>query len=175
MRIISDPPGQDETLLSFKGQVTDELLDCLLELVEHKLQNEAAPKLVKKRVFRVLVETLQNVYHHLDILTPAGDDFSVNLYLKKDPKAYTVSAGNHISIDKVDELRSILDQINAMTKSELKTYYRGQLSQGQFSHSGGAGLGLADIVRKSREKITYCFESVNEDYSYFSFQVKILA
>ena len=64
---------------------------------------------------------------------------------------------------------------NAMTKTELKSYYREQLSQGQFSHSGGAGLGFADILRKSREKITYSFESVNEDYSYFSLQVKILA
>ena len=175
MRIVSGRTGRDETLLSFKGQVTDELFDCLLELVEHKLRHEAAPKLVKKRVFRVLVETLQNVYHHFDILTPAGDNFSVNLNLKKDVKAYTISAGNHISMEKVDALRSILDQINAMTKKELKSYYRDQLSQGQFSHSGGAGLGFADIVRKSREKITYSFESVNEDYSYFSLQVKILA
>jgi len=175
MRITSDPTGHDETLLSFKGQVTDELFDCLLELVEHKLQHEPAPKMVKKRVFRVLVETLQNVYHHFDTLSPVGDDFSVNLNLKKDPYAYTVSAGNHISMEKVSELRSILDQINAMTKTELKSYYREQLSQGQFSHSGGAGLGFADILRKSREKITYSFESVNEDYSYFSLQVKILA
>jgi len=170
-----EPNSKSKTLLSFKGNVSDNLFDCILELAEHKLQLESATKSTKKKVFKVLVETLQNVYHHLDDLPPNRGDFSVDFSLRKDNLAYTVTVGNPVHKTKVGVLGSYIDRVNAMSQPELKAYYRQKLSQGQINNDGGTGLGLVDIVRKSKEKIIYSFKHVNKDYSYFSLQVKVLA
>ena len=106
--------------------------DCILKLVEHKLQKEPASKNIKRRVFSVLVESIQNVYHHFERSQSPKDDFLVNIDLKKDSSAYIVSTGNHVSMNKVKELRSVLDKVNAMSRDELRLYYRDQLSRGQI-------------------------------------------
>ena len=46
--------------------VTSELLTTILSIMESKMDAyEEKPK-VKKKVFNVLVECLQNLYHHID-------------------------------------------------------------------------------------------------------------
>lgn len=166
--------NNSETLLSFKGNITDDIFDRLLEHIERKLRQESTSKMVKKKVFKVLVETLQNVYHHQDDIENQ-DDIYVNFSLKKDHIAYIVSTGNHIRTSKVDVMKTFIDRVNAMSDNELKEYYRYSLSQDHLSDQSGAGLGFVDIIRKSGEKIIYSFKPVNKDYSYFCLQVKVSA
>ena len=55
---------RDNTMLSFKGVVTSDLLTSVLQIMESKLDHvEKSPK-TKKKVYNVLVECLQNLYHH---------------------------------------------------------------------------------------------------------------
>jgi len=163
-----------ETLSSFKGNITDDKFDRLLEQTERKLRQESISKMIKKKIFKVLVETLQNVYHHQDDLNNQ-EDIYVNFSLKTDHITYIVSAGNHVRTSKVGVLRSFIDKVNSMSQNELKEYYRYCLSQDHLSDESGAGLGFVDIIRKSGEKITYSFKQVNKDYSYFCLQVKVSA
>ena len=55
----------------------------------------------------------------------------------------------------------------------LKQLYKTVLTEGKFSAAGGAGLGLIDIGRKSSEPLEYGFIPFNENYSFFSLNVKI--
>ncbi len=164
-----------EILLSYRGNVTDELFDAILELAEHKLDQEQTTDRVKRKVFKVLVESLQNVYHHFDDFPMSNELFPVTFSLEKDKLTYSINTGNHILLDKVEALKSFIDGINEMNDGELQTFYRDRLGNGSFSENGGAGLGIVDIIRKSGEKIAYKFRPVNEDYSYFSLQVKVSA
>lgn len=164
-----------QVLLSYRGKVTDELFDALLELAEHKLDQEQTTDKVKRKVFKVLVESLQNVYHHFDDFPFSKEYFPVSFSLEKDKLTYSIHTGNHILINKVEELKTFIDEINKMDHKELQTFYRDRLGDGNFSKNGGAGLGIVDIIRKSGEKITYDFRPVNEDYSYFSLKVKVSA
>jgi len=170
-----DHTQDPEVLLSYRGKVTEELFDALLELAEHKLDQQKTTNKVKRKVFKVLVESLQNVYHHFDELPARDNTFPVSFTLEKDNFNYRIRTGNHVMLNKVSTLKSFIDSMNNMSLQQLKGYYRARLSDGDFSTQGGAGLGIADIIRKSGEKITYDFQPVNEDYSYFSLQVKISA
>ena len=60
-----------------------------------------------------------------------------------------------------------------MNAEELKTYYREVLSSNELSEKGGAGLGIIDLVRKSGNKIEYRFDTVNEQFSFFSMIVNM--
>lgn len=175
MKNINAQEGR-RTLLSYTGNVSDASIDCLLELAEHKLSEQSATRNTKKKVFRILVETLQNLYHHVDELIPNPQGSSSKFTLEKDQSEYQVHTTNTIRRSKVRALQQGIDRFNAMTLSELKRYYRNKLSQGHFHTDGkGAGLGFADIIRRSGEKISYSFKPVNKDYSYFSLQIKVLS
>ncbi len=57
---------QDNVILAFKGAITSELLSSVLQIMEAKMEDlNDAPK-TRKKVFNVLVECLQNLYHHID-------------------------------------------------------------------------------------------------------------
>jgi len=169
-------PKQPTVLISYKGDVTDDLFHCVMELVEDKLDRTEASTRLRRKIYRIMVESLQNVYHHFDeIESIEGSAFPVTFSLEKGKSNYQIETGNHVLMNKVDDLRGFIDCINQMSSEELRAYYRRQLSNGQFSSLGGAGLGIIDIIRKSGEKITYQFHPVNSDYSYFSFNVKIPA
>jgi hypothetical protein len=163
-------------ILAYKGNVSGDVFNCILQLAENKLEKIELRAKVKKKVFNILVEILQNIYHHFDDSNQVKEDyFSVLFLLSKVGSDYKIITGNHIELSKVDALKEKIDAINSMSEEELKTVYREQLNHGGVSDKGGAGLGILDIVRKSGEKVKYEFKEVNSDYSFFSMQVKVSA
>ncbi len=168
-------PGRNsETLLNYVGNVSTASIDQLLAQAENKLNQQDTTTLsTRKKVFKILVESFQNAYHHLDRLSPGQQDTSVNFKLEKKDFTYTVITGNPVRNSKIKDLKTVIDRFNAMSISELKDYYITRLSQGHFANDEGAGLGLVEIIRKSGKKISYSFKPVNKDYSYFSLQVRV--
>lgn len=170
---------RENILLSFKGVVTSELLTSVLSIMESKMDYmEESPK-TKKKVFNVLVECLQNLYHHID----ANDQSERNLELiesksalfmisKKDDH-FMIQTGNYIDVSSAEDLKSRLDLINGMDKDELKKYYQETLNNGAMSEKGTAGLGMIDIARKSGNKLEYQFLPINDVNSFFCLNIKI--
>lgn len=171
---------RDNTMLSFKGIVTSDLLTSVLHIMESKLNYiEESPK-TKKKVYNVLVECLQNLYHHIDPeeakenkLANFLDSKSSLLMISKMEENYEVRTGNYIQNDQVEDLRGKLDLINSMDKGELREFYKSILSNGERSAKGTAGLGMIDIARKSGNKLDYEFLPVDDKISFFCLNVKI--
>ncbi|MGI9543863.1 MAG: DUF6272 family protein, partial [Cyclobacteriaceae bacterium] len=122
---------QPIVLISYKGDVTDDLFHCVMELVEDKLDRMEASTRLRRKIYRIMVESLQNVYHHFDEAdSMKGSAFPVTFSLEKGKTNYHIETGNHVLMDKVDDLKVFIDGINKMSSSELKEYYRRQLSNG---------------------------------------------
>jgi hypothetical protein len=169
---------RDNTMLSFKGVVTSDLLTSVLQIMESKLDHvEKSPK-TKKKVYNVLVECLQNLYHHNEEISESeGLDFlfskSALLMISKNIDHYEVKTGNYIAKDKSKELKRKLDDINALDKDGLRDLYKSILNDGEMSEKGTAGLGMIDIARKSGNKLEYDFMPVDATYDFFCLNVKI--
>lgn len=164
----------------YQGEVTADLVSSVLQMMENKLDGDNEDKKVKRKVFNVMVECLQNVYHHLDSLevTEITDESLINdrtalLMIGKEDKDYYVITGNHILNDRVKDVQGKLERVNNSNKEELKALYQDILSNEQMSSKGTAGLGMIDIARKSGQKLGYDFHYVNEKYSFFSLETKI--
>ncbi|MCS6904378.1 MAG: SiaB family protein kinase [Bacteroidia bacterium] len=162
----------------YQGEVTAELVSSILHMMENKLDGDGEDKKIKKKVFNVMVECLQNVYHHLDTLEVSVDDTEVNdrtalLMIGKEEKDYYVITGNHVLNERVAALRSRLEKVNSCDKNELKNLYQSILNDGELSEKGTAGLGMIDIARKSGQKLGYDFHPVSDKYSFFSLEAKI--
>jgi hypothetical protein len=146
--------------------------------MESKLDNLQEEPKIKKKVYNVLVECLQNLYHHMDEI---GEDKSeaakmarsAIFMIGKTGSEYTIITGNYIQLSSVEKLKTKLDKINAMSREELKEYYKEILNNDEFSLKGGGGLGMIDIARKSGQKLNYNFMPVDSKYSFFSLNIKI--
>jgi hypothetical protein len=167
-----------EVIYTFKGEISADLITSVLTAIEERLieQNEA-PKVIKK-VYNVLVESLQNLYHHID--TPPStpeQSFSKSFaafILHKQKNLYTLTTGNFVRKDKIRLLSDRMDQINYLSSDELKAVYKIILNNSEFSEKGGGGLGMIDIVRKTGNKLDYKFEDYDPEFLFFILNIAIV-
>lgn len=165
---------EDNVMLSFKGEVTSELLTSILSIVETRLEELNEVPKVRRKVFNVLVECLQNLYHHID--NHDGDDLiekSAIFMITSTDKCYNIYTGNYIMTEHVSTLQDRIDKVNSLDRQELKSYYQEVLNNGQMSRKGGGGLGMIDIAKKSGQKLEYSFMSISDGMSFFTLKVKI--
>lgn len=173
-----DKMERSQIMLSFKGDITSELLTSILQIMENKMDNLQEEPKIKKKVYNVLVECLQNLYHHMDEIQNNNDSLEEKartaiFMIGKIDDQYSVITGNYIRNDNIESLKKRLDEINNFSKEELKEYYRKTLNNGEMSAKGGGGLGMIDIARKSGSKLDYDFQPLDPKYSFFSLKVKI--
>lgn len=171
---------RDNTMLSFKGVVTPDLLSSVLQIMESKLNHVEKSNKTKKKVYNVLVECLQNLYHHNENIHEDEEEginllFSKSalLMISKNDDHYEVKTGNYIMKKNAEDLKGKLDDINALNKEELRSLYKSVLNDGELSDKGTAGLGMIDIARKSGNKLEYNFLPVDKKYNFFCLNVKI--
>lgn len=173
-----DRMEHNKIMLSFKGNITSELLTSILSIMESKLDNLDEPPKVKKKVYNVLVEVLQNLYHHMDevpgVMQDGVLDKSALFMIGKVEDAYRIFTGNFILAENVEGLKEKILHINKLERDELKAYYKEVLNNGEMSMKGGGGLGLIDIAKKSGQKLGYDFMDVDDNFSFFTLNINIV-
>ena len=164
-------------ILSFKGSITSDMINNVLDTVESKLTDEDEDPKIRKKIYNVLVESLQNLYHHIDDLPEEfkaeyDNKFGV-LVVASEGEVFKITTGNFITSDKIKYLKDKIDKINSLSKEELKDMYKFILNHQKLSAKGGGGLGLVDIARKTGNKLNYMFHNFNNEYYFFSLDITI--
>lgn len=169
--------SRKDVILAYKGDINTEVINNVLDQVENKLQEVNEDGKIRKKIYNVLVESLQNLYHHVD---DVPDDFREQqanrfgiMVMKREEASYRVITGNFILNDKIPYLKEKLDKINSLSKDELKELYKFILNHQKLSAKGGGGLGLVDIARKTGNKLDYVFHDYNKLYSFFNLNIVI--
>ena len=172
---IYEKMERNNILLSFKGDITSDLLTSILQIMENKMEYMHEEPKMKKKVYNVLVECLQNLYHHMDDVSDGTADVtrSAIFMIGKNVNNYTIITGNYILNENVTGLKTRIDEVNALTKDELKEYYKKVLNNGEMSLKGGGGLGMIDIARKTGEKLEYNFLEIDNKISFFTLNIKV--
>jgi len=170
---------RDHIILSFKGQITKELMESVYQIMESRLEAIDEDPKKKKKVYNILVETLQNIYHHMDEMQREEDPDDTTsrdamfMIVRDNEGVYKIHTGNYVLKSKCDLLQSRIDEINLMSSEELRAHYVDKLNTTELSSKGGAGLGIIEIARKSGNKLGYSFNPVSEKFSFFSLIVSI--
>lgn len=165
-------------LHSFEGEITESVLTETLKDVEVMLEEKEEDFKKSRKVYNILVEALQNLYHHTDsetseILDNGDQKKTAKFILAHKNEEYNILAANYIVKDNIPTLKSRLDKVNGFDKQGLREYYKEVLNNGQYSVHGGGGLGMIDIARKSGNKLGYDFADVNSDYGLFTLIIKV--
>lgn len=162
-------------LLVYEGEFTQEITKSVLAMAERNMDSFGEESTVKRKVFNVMVECLQNICKHAENLDVNDIEKSNNaiFMIGKHENEYIITSGNAIVKDKVAGLTMRLEQINSLDKEGLKELYKEVIKHGSLSDKGGAGLGFIDMARKSGHKLMFDFEPVNDSLSFFSLKTTI--
>jgi Family of unknown function (DUF6272) len=164
-------------IMSYKGAASNDVLTSILAIAQTNLAEIENKSAIKKRVLTILVEILQNIYHHFEEIEADDlhEDDSIIFILSRIDDSYVIITGNYVAKGDIAALKNRIDEVNSMNAEQLKEKYREKLNTGTVSAKGGAGLGIIDIARKSGSKLEYSFDEYSPKYSFFSLTVKISA
>jgi len=151
----------------YRGKFTKTITANLLSLTETYLGKDEDTSKLKKKIYFVMVECLQNITKHQDKLKDVIGDESGILVLQKQNDRYYITTGNAIENENIPKLKGMLEKVNSMDPQDLKIYYQQMLVNGEISDKGGAGLGLIAMARKTGNKLLYDFQKVDDEFSYF--------
>jgi len=167
----------DEVFYSHAGNISTEQINLILEAVEEKFVELQTSLKIRKKVYNILVEGLQNLFHHSedvpeDMIETLGKRYGI-LVIKQIDDSFRMTVGNFISSDKVKFLTEKIEKINSLSSDELKEMYKFVLNYQKLSAKGGGGLGLIDMARKSENKLGYKFYPYNELYYFYRLDILI--
>jgi hypothetical protein len=168
--------GKD-VLLSYMGSVTSDVINRVLESIENKLVDLNEEIKIRKKIYNVMVESLQNLYHHIEELPPEITGAEENklgiVVIKKYDNKYKIITGNFVKSSRIKPLKDKIDKINSLSQDELKDMYKFILNHQKLTAKGGGGLGLVDIARKTGHKLEYAFQNLNNDYYFFNLDIYV--
>jgi hypothetical protein len=161
-------------ILVYQGDFTQETTKSILAMAERNLDSSGEDSSIKRKVFNVMVEALQNIVKHSDELADGEIRSNAAIFLiGREKDKYSIMSGNPIQKENIAGLTKKLDQINNLDKDGLKELYKEIIKNTTISDKGGAGLGFVDMARKSGEKIEYSFPELNDKYSFFCLKVNV--
>lgn len=158
---------------SYRGIVDSTIVEHILALAEANFTDSKEQILVRKRVYFIMVEALQNITRHQDVYDDPDFDQSALFILKRKEQSYSITSANLIFDTAIESFREKIDKVNSMDADQLKEYAKQVLSNGTFSNKGGAGLGLIEMARKSGSKFQYEFLPAKYGMSMFYMNLEI--
>jgi len=161
-------------ILVYQGDFTQETTKSILAMAERNLDSTGEESTIKRKVFNVMVEALQNIVKHGDELIVGGIRSHTAIFLiGKEKDRYSIMAGNPVKKSNIPSLQKILEHINSLDKEGLKNLYKDIIKNTTISDKGGAGLGFVDMARKSGERLDYEFPEMSADYCFFCLKVNV--
>lgn len=162
-------------LLAYEGEMSQQLTKAFSSLAEMNMEKEEESGSVRRKVFHIMVECLQNVAKHTDDPESGESVLPGNgiILVGRHEGKYTVTTGNVIAQDKVEFVRDLIEKINLMEKDEIKEFYKRTLRSTSLSDKAGAGLGFIDMVKKTGNKIHYTLIPINDKTSFFLYKVEV--
>ena len=165
-----------DIIINFKGPLTLDMIDDILHDLKIYLHDHIEDKLIRKRVYSLAVECLENILKHSDL-----SDKNHDLLNKYPPRfivefindAFLIHTGNIILNTNIDNVIQRLTKLNQLQDSEVNQLYKDSLSNAEISEKGGAGLGLIVMAKTTRQKIKFDFEKINHKFSYFAMQLNL--
>ncbi|MCJ2045749.1 SiaB family protein kinase [Methylobacterium sp. J-078] len=174
-----DASRRQGVILSFGGDISENVLFSLGEVLKLRMSQGETDASVAKRVFAVFVEQAQNVirYSADKVAKPSGPAPGLIsngvIVVGMEAARFYVLCGNEMPDSDVPSLRARLDHIASLNSDELKAYYREKLRQPPDEGSLGGSIGLIEIARRSSAPVEYDFQELGSQRSFFCLKAYI--
>lgn len=162
----------DNIVVAYKGEFTIEIVNALLSVTKKLLHQQIDDLVIKKRIYNVLVECVENIYNYAHLKQHSTTQSSVVVVGKK-LNGFYITGGNLIPTQDIELIQKKLAKIKHLKKEALKDEYRKVLLENINNENKGASLGLIDMALKSNNLINYHFKMIDVEVSLFIIEIKI--
>src|SRR6478752_5357021 len=129
-------------IMIYEGEFSQDVTKSVLSMTENSFNSEKVDEVVKKKVYNIMMESLQNICKHefKDSLDDIPNSESLFMISSTDDKYYILT-GNAIEVKIIDVIKNKIDKVNSLDQEGLKAYYKEARLNSTLSSVGGAGLG----------------------------------
>lgn len=164
----------------YMGNVTQATVEGITDMISEDLSVRNENKRVTKRVYHVMMESLQNICKHADSQSEEESNSLEHGLVKKgiflighNDDQYFITTGNNIDIKSAVALRDILDNVNSLDADGLKQLYRDAMMNSEIGETGGAGLGFIDMAKKTGTRYEYYMEPDSDTSCFFILTMRV--
>ena len=170
---IEELMAENKIYMIWSGHLTPGIGEDVLSITEAKLTEEDIDSALRRRVFNIMIEILENVSKY----NPGKETeqkYGIPVALVRlENGRFVLTTGNLILNSRVSDLKDKLDKINSFDKEGLKTLFFASLSAQSIDTDSTGNMGLISMARKSGSKLNYQFKEINDQYSYFMLTVRV--
>ncbi len=165
--------ADNRIIMLWSGHLSSDIEGQVLSFAETKMHEEELEARMKRKIFNIMVECLQNISKYnpgFEVEEELGMPVAM---IASEDDGVRLTTGNIIRNNNIPSLRDKLSTVNKYDKKGLTELYRISLAGDEIKPEQTGILGLIDIARKSGHKLNYDFEKVSDDYSYYVLSVLV--
>lgn len=165
--------AENNVYLIWSGHFSQDVGKEVLSFTETRLSEEDIDSGLRRKVFSILVESLDNVAKYspgFDAEEKYGMPVAM---IRLHGRVYSITTGNLIPSDKVELLREKLDTINKCDKAGLIELFKEAIVKQRIDTDSTGNMGLIEMARKSGNKLEFQFEKVNDIFYYYTLTIKV--
>jgi len=159
--------------LIWSGHISPDVGKEVLFFTETKLMEDEIETGLRKRVFGILVEILENVSRYSAERAYEKEYGMPVAIIRYEERVYSLTTGNLVPAANAESLREKLELINSYNREGLAELLKDSLRKETAASGSTGNLGLIDIAMKSSDKLFFNFEKINEFFSYYTLTVKV--
>ncbi len=165
--------SSQEVFLSFTGPLDYKQIDGLLVQLRESGQFRDLEKITGKRVYSVLVESLENIINHSAACPSGNNSYQPSVSVREDDDMIVIKTGNLVAGDLTGKIDNCLKKLNSLNNRELAELYEENILKQPEKNRNGSGLGCILMRRKSGHDLQYSFKKACNDLSYFELRISI--
>lgn len=155
----------------WSGHLSTDIVREVLAFAETSLNDDDVETDLRRRVFSILIEILENVAKYNPGKESEAEFGLPVVMIQSEDDVYTITTGNLIATENVRNLKDKIEDINRSDRSGLIEMMADSLVHQDIHDDTTGNMGLIEMARKSRNKLQYHFEQVNDSYSYYVLKI----
>ena len=153
---------------SYEGKVDQKIVKDFTEEIEQYFNLPENAFKGSRKVFHVMVEMLQNIGKHSLTKNEKKPNIGEGVFvLASENDNFYIRIGNIAKTEDIKKVIAKIDEFNPLNPDEIKLKFKELIKASRISDKGGAGLGLIDIIKKTKNKMAYHNIEVNSNNSFF--------
>lgn len=165
--------SENRIAMVWSGHLSSDIERQVLSFTETHMSEEDLEIKVRRKVFSIMVECLQNISKYnpgFEVEEKLGMPIAM---ISSEQGGMRLTTGNLIKNSMIPKMKERLNTVNKYDKNGLKELYRISLAGDDLKAEKTGIMGLIDIARKSGHKLNFQFDEVNSEYSYYVLSVLV--
>ncbi|KLO23264.1 hypothetical protein X275_03715 [Marinitoga sp. 1197] len=167
---IKDKIRKNNIIMSFIGPFSQGIIEEIGRALREYIKKDKNHNTSSNNIFSVFIEQSQNIKNYERILSKKEINhvfLESIILIGKNEQNYFISSGNIVKKEDIQNLKERIDEINSLSKDEIKLLYKKRLREKFKSETGGAGLGFLEMAKRASNKFEYDFIKLDNNYYYF--------